>query len=306
MIIVSSLLTSSSFSKHFAKATEKAERNVEQFLIDSNEENVHDLRVAIRRLDSSFRLFPKSIRKDSEISDYRSQYKKLFSINSKVRDTDIISSKLEKYPATRISLDTVNELKEGLKEDKLEKLQKAREIALSVYNLKSLQIDKGDIPEKKLQQRFQKVINRFATSIDQLLPIVISDMGKVKELHELRKDCKKMRYTLEVPADANNNKEISSLVEYLEGLQDILGSIHDSDIMLQHLRQNYSDNTSLKRVDDLQTMIEVEEKEREALFHTFVIKHGGTISDIKISRRHPNLHEEVGRRIIRQITATTQ
>ena len=306
MIIVSSLLTSSSFSKHFAKATEKAERNVEQFLIDSNEENIHDLRVAIRRLDSSFRLFPKSIRKDSEISDYRSQYKKLFSINSKVRDTDIISSKLEKYPATRISLDTVNELKEGLKEDKLEKLRKAREIALSVYNLKSLQIDKGDIPEKKLQQRFQKVINRFATSIDQLLPIVISDMGKVKELHELRKDCKKMRYTLEVPADANNNKEISSLVEYLEGLQDILGSIHDSDIMLQHLRQNYSDNTSLKRVDDLQTMIEVEEKEREALFHTFVIKHGGTISDIKISRRHPNLHEEVGRRIIRQITATTQ
>jgi CHAD domain-containing protein len=305
MIIISSLITSDTFTKHFTKATEKTEENVRQFLIDSNEDNIHDLRVAIRRLDSSFRLFPKKIRKYPKIADHRSEYKKLFSINSEIRDIDIISSKLEKYPKTKILLDTVKEVQQELKEDKLEKLRDAREIALSAYNLKSLKLDEEDIPERKLQQRFQKVVNRFANSIDQHLPIVIADMEKVKELHELRKDCKKLRYTLEVPEKAVKNQQISNLIEYLEGLQDILGSIHDSDIMLQYLRQNYSDNTSLEKVDSLRSMIQAEGKEREALFHTFVIKHGDTISDTKVTRHDPNVREETGRRIIRQITTTT-
>lgn len=304
--MLSSLLTSGSFVKHFAKVTKKTEQNVERFLIESNEKNIHDLRVSIRRLNSSFRLFPTNIRKDLEIAEYRSQYKKLFSINSAARDDDIITSKLEKYPTTQISSVTIKDLKQGLEEDKREKLRNAREIALSVYCLNSLQLSEDDISEKKLQQRFQKVVNRFASSIDQLLPLVLSDMGKVKELHELRKDCKKLRYTLELPANAANSNEISNLIEYLEELQNILGSIHDSDIMLQYLRQNYSNNASLENIDYFQTMIELEEKEREALFHTFVIKHDGAISDTKVARHHPNSREEIGRRIIRQITATIQ
>ena len=62
MLAVSSPLTSAAFAKHFGKTEEKAKERVREFLIDSNEEAIHDIRVAIRRLDSSIRIFPNTLR----------------------------------------------------------------------------------------------------------------------------------------------------------------------------------------------------------------------------------------------------
>jgi CHAD domain-containing protein len=149
------------------------------------------------------------------------------------------------------------------------------------YNIKPLQIDENDLTDRKLQQRFQKVVTRFAGRIDQLLPIVTSDIGKVNELHQLRKDCKKLRYTLEVlDNEARQNEVVLSLIGYLEDLQDILGSIHDCDIMIQYLKAGYSNYLiSGGEISNYHAMVQIEQEERQVLYHAFVDLHGGNIED---------------------------
>jgi CHAD domain-containing protein len=280
MLTVSSPLTSAAFAKDFGKTEEKAKERIREFLIDSNEEAIHDVRVSIRRLDSSIRLFPNNLRSLRKISNYRSQYKTLFKINSEIRDIDIISSKLKKY-STKIGSDQTKSFEQELHPKRAEKLKEAREKALLTYNIKPLRINDGDIPERKLQKRFQKIVTRFAGRIDQLLPLVASDIGKANELHQLRKDCKKLRYTLEVlDDDARQNEVVLSLIGYLEDLQDVLGSIHDCDIMIEHLKASYSNYLiSGGEIGIYHEILRIEQEERQSLYHAFVDLHGVNLED---------------------------
>jgi len=75
---------------------------------------------------------------------------------------------------------------------------------------------------------------------------VLTSPDKIKELHELRKDCKKLRYLLELiphqdSSNSNdkgvNSKDIHVMITTLEDIQDILGSIHDNDTTISFLKQ---------------------------------------------------------------------
>jgi CHAD domain-containing protein len=88
------------------------------------------------------------------------------------------------------------------------------------------------IPAKKLEMRYNKVVVRLRERIELDLPIVLTNVNKIEELHELRKPCKKLRYLLELTSHQQNginNKETNAVITELEDVQDILGSIHDSD-----------------------------------------------------------------------------
>ena len=52
------------------------------------------------------------------------------------------------------------------------------------------------ISNKRSKKRFEKLINKFATRIEHNLPIVVNDCEKKIELHELRKDCKKLAISI--------------------------------------------------------------------------------------------------------------
>src|SRR5579875_3625974 len=58
---------------------------------------------------------------------------------------------------------------------------------------------------------------------------------RVRELHDLRIAAKRLRYTLEVFEDVLP-EECKAAVKELEQLQDELGSLHDSDVMIALLR----------------------------------------------------------------------
>jgi CHAD domain-containing protein len=61
------------------------------------------------------------------------------------------------------------------------------------------------------------------------------DPYRVRELHDLRIAAKRLRYTLEVFEDVLP-EECKAAVKELEQLQDELGSLHDSDVMIALLR----------------------------------------------------------------------
>ncbi|HEY8110431.1 MAG TPA: CHAD domain-containing protein, partial [Candidatus Nitrosotenuis sp.] len=76
----------------------------------------------------------------------------------------------------------------------------------------------------------------------------------VEELHRLRKEYKKLRYILELTEDP----ESSNFIKNLKQLQDILGSIHDSDITIDFLKKlpsKYKIGEIIKKENDSRTQV---------------------------------------------------
>ena len=237
----SSLLTTKHFAAQIEENIKRVESRDSDYIKDSNETNIHDIRTAVRRLDASYKSLPKKLRHKNRISKYMATCKRLFKLNSQIRDYDIIGEKLQKYSSESV----YKNIADMLKKRRETKLDTARKVALSLRDMRRPYIDENDIPTNKLEARFNKIVGRLVESIELDLPVVLTNPDKIKELHELRKDCKKLRYLLElIPHhDSNSNdkgvndKDLQAMVTMLEDIQDILGSIHDNDTAISFLKQ---------------------------------------------------------------------
>jgi CHAD domain-containing protein len=231
------LLTPKHFVTKMEENIKRVDNRVSDYVKDSNENNIHDVRTAIRRLDVSFISLPQKLRKKQKICKYVTTSKRLFKLNSQVRDYDIIREKLQKYSSEPV----YSKLTDSLNRTRKTKLGNAGKIALALRDLPIPRVRENQIPPKKLEMRFNKVVLRLRERIELDLPIVLTNASKIEELHELRKTCKKLRYLLELVSHQNdnstNNKEIHVVISELEDIQGILGSIHDSDTMVAYLKR---------------------------------------------------------------------
>src|SRR5215469_11473910 len=123
-------------------------KRVDDYIMDSNENNIHDIRTATRRLDPSYRSLPKKIRRKNKISKYMTTSKRLFKVNSQVRDCDIICEKLQKYISEQIYTKLIGSLNRKRKT----KLASARKIALSLRDLPVPRVRENEIPTKQLEK----------------------------------------------------------------------------------------------------------------------------------------------------------
>src|SRR5215472_1880457 len=131
---------------------------LDDYIKDSNENNIHDIRTATRRLDASYRSLPKKIRRKKKISKYMTTSKRLFKVNSQVRDCDIICEKLQKYSSEPIYTKLIGSLNRKRKT----KLARARKIAFSLRDLAIPRVKENAIPaKKKLEIRYNKVVVRL-------------------------------------------------------------------------------------------------------------------------------------------------
>lgn len=262
----------------------KSERNIQRvsnrlddYLKDPNEERIHDIRTSVRRLRASYQTLPKTVQNKKKIKEFVSKSKDLFSINSKVRDCDIIFEILSKYTSVESSpkvgqqshsLETISKLFRTLKSLRNRKLSGAKTIALELrkLNVPRFRDYKTDISEKKVQKRFNNVVSKLANTIEKNYPIVLSSPERITELHEMRKDCKKLRYLLELlpigKNDRNKNKVVQ-LMEELEKIQDMLGTIHDYDTSIAYLKNR-------NRGRSIYGIIEHLYEERQKKFDGFV------------------------------------
>jgi CHAD domain-containing protein len=92
-------LTPRHFVTKMAENVKRVDDRLNDYIKDSNENNIHDIRTATRRLDASFISLPKKIRRKiiTKIRKYVTTSKELFKVNSQVRDCNIICEKLQKY-----------------------------------------------------------------------------------------------------------------------------------------------------------------------------------------------------------------
>jgi CHAD domain-containing protein len=183
-------------------------------------------------------LLPKKLRKL-----YRKQiekYKEFFRASSKIRDLDIIRNKLA---ALASDAPNASKLDLQLQRKRRTKLRQAVKLARALEKMPSLDV-KGML-SPKIELRINKMIARLSIRIKEMLPLILSDATRKDELHILRKNYKKLRYIFEVLPESHikkYNKKVTRAIggKDLKAIQDMLGSIRDSDITIEYLQNSRS------------------------------------------------------------------
>ncbi len=214
------------FRKKFDNDVKRVNRRVISYLKSTSEENIHDVRTAIRRLEATSNILSKGIRR-GKLSKYLDQCKDFFKINTKLRDIDIIRAKLSEYPEMRAQ----KQVFALLKDRREHLLLRSTKVAAKIKNNES-KLDTRRLSEAKLRKRFDKIVSKQDRKIQSLLPLVLGDSKNIEELHLLRKTSKRLRYMLEVDSTWEG---FSALIDLLRKWQDLLGKIHDSDITIDYL-----------------------------------------------------------------------
>jgi len=270
----------------------KSERNIQRvnnklddYLKAPNEEHIHDIRTSIRRLRASYQSLPKSIRNKKKIKKFVAKSKELFSINSKVRDYDIIfemlseymsSEKAPKHEQQQLSQSSraISNLLKSLETVRNRELTESKTLAVELRKLSVPKLGDNNIniSEKKLKKRFNNVVSKLANTIEKNYPVVLSSSKRLIELHEMRKDCKKLRYLLELlPIDRNvknqDKDKVSQLIDELEKVQDMLGTIHDYDTTIAYIKK-YVENHSKYR--SLNNIVKYVYEDRRKKFEQFI------------------------------------
>ncbi len=222
------MLTAALFQKKFESDLLRVNRRIESYLESSSEENIRDVRTAIRRLETTSKLLSRALRR-GRVSKYIDLCKKFFKISNELRDLDIIQAKLSMYFELNSHKSTFKRIKNRRKE----LLVSSRKVARKIKRRKP-ELDASRIRENKLRKGFDKVVFKLNGVLQYLLPIVLKDSENVKELHLFRKICKRLRYLLEVDTSREGS---STLTDLLKKWQDLLGEIRDSDVTIDYLKR---------------------------------------------------------------------
>ncbi len=249
------MITRDSFAKEYDKFARALTRRVKAYLRDPNAENVHRLRTATRRLQAAFALLPKTTRKQNKAQKAMARVKKLMKVNASVRDQDIILSKLSTYKQNP----TFERLIGDLRKSRKSHLERAKELAFSVQKNSGLRVKPKDLSDSVLEKRYNKVVRKLSSKINGELPLVREDPSKVEELHVVRRDCKQLRYVLEMGEFSRLPKPLVALRAW----QDLLGTIRDQDVMIAYLR-------GLDKSSEIQFALNTEIESRSNSYRKFV------------------------------------
>jgi CHAD domain-containing protein len=241
----------------------RVSNKLDDYITSQDERNIHDIRTSVRRLDVCYKTLPKKLRRGKRMKKFVNKSKDLFRINSQVRDFDIITELIGKNNTEHGSR---NSLVLNFENRRAQELENAKVIAMGLRKLPLPKVKKKSISTAKLTKRFNKLTSKFGSRIQLNLPLVMTDADKVAELHEMRKDCKKLRYLLElVSHDSSSDNILSKMEGELQNIQDLLGAIHDCDATVAYLnRQKHQ-----KRDEIIENIIEERNKRYENFLDHF-------------------------------------
>ena len=236
---------------------------LDKYLENPTEDNIHHMRTSLRRLEATYQSSHKQIRKKKKFKEFASVGKRLFRINSNIRDIDIILEKLAREG--KMHEQQLEHYENPLVQEKENQLEEARTIALDLRRIVVPSLYDKNKTDKNFEgnsmKRLAKISRKLKNKIETRIPIVIGDDSKITELHELRKDSKKLRYLIELVINKEENdtskrninddmdvlidNNYQKILEHLEKIQGMLGDIHDYDIALDYLRQHQASNNPL-------------------------------------------------------------
>src|SRR5262252_4001355 len=107
------MITPRSYAKDLEKTQKEFSKRLKEYLKDSKEENIHDLRTSLRRVIAVADVLPGKIRRKGKSQGLIGDYQKLLKLNAKVRDLDIIISKISTYEGDNDLRQLVKKLEKG-------------------------------------------------------------------------------------------------------------------------------------------------------------------------------------------------
>ena len=226
---------------------ETMDDNLEGARQDLDSEFLHDFRVAVRRTRSAFSQI-KGVLQPAVLSRFRPGFKWLGEITGPTRDLDVY---LLKLPAYRDQLPTAlqaeleplqnhlgkhqrsaqRKLAKQLDSVRFRRLMQEWRAFLSQPFVPSAWTEKavrpvGEIASRRIWKAYRKVI-RDGEAITKSTP--------AEALHELRIDCKKLRYLMEFFQSLYPADRIRKQIKALKSLQDNLGDFHDLEVQAEAL-----------------------------------------------------------------------
>jgi CHAD domain-containing protein len=201
-------------------------------------EAVHDMRVAFRRLNSALRLF-KPYLPNKRAKKIRGVMEQLRDLLGAARNLDVLLQDLHAYQAQAPVQES----------EQLEKIAVAwRTGRAGQQTALTALLDSPDYQTwRDRMDAFLEATDDDAPRVSDVLPALVwkqygavrayethLDSATLQDLHALRIDIKRLRYTLEFFADAFTEKP-KTLIEPLVTLQDHLGSIQDAVVAGQAL-----------------------------------------------------------------------
>ncbi|MBF0437846.1 MAG: CHAD domain-containing protein [Magnetococcales bacterium] len=224
-------------------------------------EGVHQARVVLRRMRSALGLFRKAIPR--EVTDsWGVEMQWTATTMGAARDLDVFISEGLQAMAGKIPLESGEKKLMALSTERRDEaytqvrtmLDGERYQAFTTAFPKWLD-EKGwlqaDMPEA-IRKKINKSILQYATMIlskrTQSTLLYGEKMGSMSstELHELRIECKKLRYAIEFFQPLFPGKEMLNFSLHLKGLQDLLGVMNDVSVMPGLLEKILQGSTDLE------------------------------------------------------------
>ncbi|MCW9078426.1 MAG: CHAD domain-containing protein [Gammaproteobacteria bacterium] len=224
------------------------ERNIPGTRADLDSEFLHDLRVATRRTRSVLSQV-KQVLPEDVVVDFKQRFAWLGQVTGPVRDLDVFLLELPRYRASLPSsmagdLDGLEEhllIAHGKEQASLKRklgsaeMRKLVEDWHKVLEPDTLPGEPAPLAELPIGQVASSRIWRMYKKVLKAGRAVTAD-GPAEEMHELRKDCKKLRYLIEFFQSLYPRKELKELIRALKVLLDNLGEFQDLEVQADKLR----------------------------------------------------------------------
>lgn len=213
-------------------------------------EAVHDIRVALRRLQAALRMF-RGCYPPQKLRRYRLRLRKLLGAFGAVRDQDILIDALSQHedsqpePVKKALARIVAERRTVQQQERvtvlllLDKLQRANLSDNLLRFVKGARAFKREAPQ-----------GHFAAEAAAMAQRVLADWNDRRRqvqgrddpetLHQMRIAVKRLRYALEL-ARLAKGEDYHECLGRLTDMQQVLGDLHDADMVLQCLAESLPD-----------------------------------------------------------------
>jgi CHAD domain-containing protein len=229
---------------HLLKIVESNIPGVKQ---DLDSEFLHDLRVAVRRMRSALTQI-KGVLAEEDVNRFKSRLAWVGQATGPTRDMDVFLLEFEQYrdclpERFRQDLDPLydfieshQQIEHGLMVKKINSphfrglVKELREFLTGLTEQKGAAEAATPIAElasKRIYKMFRRVMKDGQA---------IADDSPPEHLHDLRKECKKLRYLMEFFRTVYPEKKIGRLIKSLKQLLDNLGNFQDLEVQADKLR----------------------------------------------------------------------
>jgi CHAD domain-containing protein len=234
-----------------------------------NEDAVHDMRVAIRRIRAAQRIFGPYFDQQT-IKPYLRMLRETARILGVARDLDVALDLLDKYEISLAPLKKVwkKERREAYKNAQAWLSSKSYSHFLAEFDLfcrtPGMGVRTGSAVELAHQGQVRHVMPTeiYAHYTNMRAYETVMADAPLPVLHELRIEGKRLRYSLEFVAHLLDPEITPTLVKDLKTLQDRLGSINDAAVMGDRLRRFAEDHPHVAVDRALAHLDDVIENER--------------------------------------------